>query len=449
MKQALSLLVLNYLRILARIQLLKNKPTIVGITGSAGKTSARNAIAATLQEPYKIKVSYKANSESGLPINILGMNLNSYSWISWAKVILLAPIKLLTYWPNHKIYIAEMAIDSPFPPKNMSYLLSIFKPDVGVFLNAQPMHSFNFDQLVTTTDPKERRVEVSKLIANEKGKMIVGLPKDGVAILNTDDENVYKFKDLTKAKTISFGKQGQAEIKIKKTVQSLKGTNFILEIAGEEIQLKFEKFILPENYAYTFSSAIACAKYFEIKAKQAANLLVENFKLPPGRSSLIKGINNSYILDSSYNSSAAALKDLLALLNTLAKNKKIALLGDMRELGEETQMEHETAAEQIIKTCDLVVLVGPAMKKYVLPILEKSKIEVHWFVTADLAVEFLKTRLKENDLLLVKGSQNELFLEIAVEQLMAEPEKANELLCRRGEYWDKKRSEWLEKNNQL
>ena len=121
----------------------------------------------------------------------------------------------------------------------------------------------------------------------------------------------------------------------------------------------------------------------------------------------------------------------------------------MRELGEETQMEHETAAEQIIKTCDLVVLVGPAMKKYVLPILEKSKIEVHWFVTADLAVEFLKTRLKENDLLLVKGSQNELFLEIAVEQLMAEPEKANELLCRRGEYWDKKRSEWLEKNNQL
>lgn len=446
MKQAISLLVLNYLRILARVQLLKNKPAIIGITGSAGKTSARNAIAAILQEPYKIKVSYKANSESGLPINILGMSLNNYSWINWAKVLLLAPVKLLTYWPNHKIYIAEMAIDSPFPPKNMSYLLSIFKPNVGVFLNAQPMHSFSFDKLVKALDPKKRRAEVSKLIANEKGKMIENLPENGMAVLNTDDNNVYQFKNLTAAKVVGFGKKDQAEIKIKKSLQSLAGTTFTLEIADKEVEIKFKEYVLPESYAYTFASAIACSMYFEIKPQQAADLLAKNFKLPPGRSSLIKGINHSYILDSSYNSSAAALLDLFQLLEQFSPGRKLVLLGDMRELGQEAQLEHELVAKKIKNNCDLAVLVGPAMKQYVLPILKQAGVETHWFATAQQAAELLKKELQKNDTLLVKGSQNELYLEMAVEQLMAEPKKANQLLCRRSEYWDKKRAEWLAKN---
>ena len=85
-----------------------------------------------------------------------------------------------------------------------------------------------------------------------------------------------------------------------------------------------------------------------------------------------------------------------------------------------------------------------------LPLLKKSrtKLKTAWFNTAQEAGEYLRPMMKKNDMLLVKGSQNELFLEMAVEQLMAEPALAIKVLCRRGKFWDQKRAQWLAQNNQ-
>ena len=115
----LQLAVLYYLRFWARLKLNIIRPDIIGITGSAGKTSCVQAIVAILGDSFRVKVSEKANSESGIPLNILGLTPNDYSVVDWLRLIFLAPIKALTNWEKYDIYLVELGIDSPRVPKNM------------------------------------------------------------------------------------------------------------------------------------------------------------------------------------------------------------------------------------------------------------------------------------------------------------------------------------------
>ncbi len=439
MKKLLSRLFLTYLRVLAQIQLFKIRPKIIGVTGSAGKTSARNAIFTIINKHFDVKCSFKANSETGLPLNILGLKINDYSWQDWLRVALLTPWQVLFNWQQYEIYLAEMAIDSPFEPKNMGYLLKIFQPDIGVFLNAMPLHSALFDELITTTDPKERSQEAARIISLEKGRMIAGLPANGTAILNADDVNVFRFKDITRANVIAFGQNEQAQVKIVSTAVSLTGTEFTFTYHGQTSTITLEQYVLPKHYAYSLAAAVGVAISLGLDFKQAVQD-VKDFSLPPGRSTLLTGINNSYILDSSYNASNQPTIDAIDLLEEVSLGRKMALLGDMRELGLESPREHRLLAEKVKTVCNRVVLVGPQMKKYVLPVLEESRVTVDWVANAYQAAAILQTELNKDDMLLVKGSQNTLLLEIAVEKLMAQPEKAEQLLCRRGKYWDQRRA---------
>ncbi|PIR62784.1 MAG: hypothetical protein COU65_01665, partial [Candidatus Pacebacteria bacterium CG10_big_fil_rev_8_21_14_0_10_42_12] len=137
MKRLLSGLVLRYFRSLAKIQLKRTKPLIIGITGSAGKTSAMTAVAAVLKDTRQVKTSDKANSESGIPLNILGLYPKSFAPSDWLRLMIQAPTKLainlVTNQEKYDTYVAELGIDSPFPPKNMGYLLTILHPDIGIF----------------------------------------------------------------------------------------------------------------------------------------------------------------------------------------------------------------------------------------------------------------------------------------------------------------------------
>lgn len=412
---------------------------IIGITGTAGKTSTLNAVHAALKDFRQVKTGFKVNSESGLPLHILGLNISNFTIAEWFSYIFLAPYKLLTNWEKYDTYIAEMAIDSPNPPKNMSYLLTILKPQVGVFLNARPMHSLQFDPLVSETDPEKRAAAVTKAIADEKGKLIVSLPKTGTAVLNADDSNVIAFAKKTQAKVISFGTDKAADIRVSEVRQNLDGTTVSLEYKKSKHQLHFPDYVLPGHFGLTLAAALATAASLGIDFAKAAKALEKNYRVPKGRSTLIQAINGAYIIDSSYNSSTAPAIDSLDMLDSLAKGRKLALLGDMRELGMEAAGEHQKVAHHAANICDQVILVGPLMKEYGLPIIEESGTPVKWFPSAQKAAEYLKNELKKDDVLLVKGSQNTLLLEIAVEALMKNPELAHDLLCRRGAYWDKQR----------
>lgn len=371
--------VLYYLKILAKIQLLKIKPLIIGVTGSVGKSSTTQMIAAALTENFQVKISEKANSETGLPLNILGFPGRSYGLIDWLWVIPLALIKLLTNWQKYQIYVAEMGVDSPNPPKNMSYLLSLFQPQIGVFLNVYPVHIEKFPNL--------------EAIAQEKGKLITSLPKNGWAILNKNDPRVRQFQHKTKAQVVIF--DGEAK-----------------------------------------SAALAVAKVLNVPQKTALSAIKKHYHPLPGRMTIIAGIKNTTLIDSSYNASRAPMLLALEKLKTIGKGKKIAVLGDMRELGIHAKREHELVAKKAFSVADQIVTIGPLTKKY----FKAKSAKLHQFDNTYQALSFIKKKLiKGGETILIKGSQNTLFLEIITEGLMNNPEKAKDLLCRRGKFWDNKR----------
>lgn len=484
----MGLAFLTYLRILAKLQLAKvnllrkltskNPVMIVGITGSVGKTSTMLATVAALKDSFKVKYSEKANSESGIPLNILGLTMKDYSIFDWLRVAVFLPLMLFLNWQDYDVYVVEMGVDEPTEPKNMSYLLKIIRPQIGVFIGVTSVHSQQFEKLFTSevkTGTPPRCVSLEKVlnaIADEKAKLIASLPKDGFAVLNLNDRFVTERKGLTRAKTIGVGTD--KDIHVEKVSSSKEGTSIKYSFSGTTIHERSSMYsqkgiVLPEAYAINFGLAIGVAAALGIMPQKAIDGIKRNFKMPPGRCSLIKGIKNILIIDSSYNSSpkaSLAILDLLDDLGRKTRRKKIAVLGDMRELGNQSKIEHENLAEATVKIADEIVLVGPEMEKHFLPkalkagwkpgcyreehasldsslsfrmTSNKAKKLVHIFKNACFAAEFLKKHLQGGELLLVKGSQNTIFLEIVVETLMADKSKSDELLCRRGTYWEGKR----------
>ena len=236
MKKALSLALLNYFRVLARLQLRKNNPIIVGVTGSAGKTTMMHAIRAVLQEKYVVKISEKANSQSGLSLNILGLDPHSFSLLDWLRMALLAPIKLATNWEKYQLYIAEMGIDSPDEPANMENLLKILRPQIGVFSSLTLVHAEAFDHLVTERDVKKKAVALMAEIAKEKAKIITRLPATGTAVFNGDDPIIRAACTSTQAAQTSFGTNSSSAVRLLKTSWQAQGTSFVLRHHKQGIQ---------------------------------------------------------------------------------------------------------------------------------------------------------------------------------------------------------------------
>lgn len=440
MKRLLFATILLYLKFFAKLQLLKLQPIVIGITGSNGKTSAMASVEAVLKQNCRIKVSHKANSEIGLPLDILGLKIKKNSISEWLQFVLKAPWQVLKSKKTYDIYIAEMGVDSPFPPQNMSYLLSFIRPTVGIFLNARAVHSEPYQPLAKETDPEKRKAELISLIAQEKGKMIETLPASGTAILNYDDENVRITGQHSSATATYYGKDSDLPMVIKRSIQSLKGTTFNFSYNSEQITIDVANALLPHHFAYSIAPALLAGIACNLTITQAVQSFNTHFKLPPARSSLIPGVNGSIILDSSYNAATQTMIDSLELLS-LSNGRKLALLGDIRELGDVTQSEHEMVAQVAAELCDEIFLVGPYMKAYALPVIKEKNTPVTWFRHAGEAAGHIKKILKKDDLLLVKASQNTLLFEIAVELLMACPEDAEKLLCRREPFWNKKRAE--------
>lgn len=451
MKAFFAPLILAYLRFFAKLQLQKNAGAkIIGITGSAGKTGCQTAVVAALGKKIKVKSSRKANSESGIPLDILGLSVKDYSLLDWSRLILLAPFQLLTNWRHFDAYVVEMGIDSPFPPKNMSHLLTIIQPNIGIFLNAKALHSEAFDQLVTADSATERDNKITDLIAAEKGKLIQSLAPNGLAIVNRDDARVWQLSQKIKAKVLSFStKQVSADLLLTDWSIALTGTRFVFKInlpqSKDNLELNFKHKLIAHHYAQALSSAILLALELGLSPQEIKVNLEKNWQLEPGRSTLIAGYNNSYLLDSSYN--ASGMLEMIELSAQLAKNepkitRSLAILGDMRELGQEADSAHRAVAELAAKNFEIVYLVGPLMHQFALPILQKAvdkglgKIKsVKSFVDSATAGRELVSEIKAGDLILLKGSQNTIFIEKAVEILMAKPQTAKQILCRQSDWW--------------
>ncbi|MFH1959597.1 MAG: Mur ligase family protein [Patescibacteria group bacterium] len=436
MKKQAEKYILMWLRLIARLQIKKNKPTIIGVTGSAGKTSTVKAIGEVLKTKHSVKCTLKGNSETGIPLELLGIPIKNYTGLRWIGVILLSIWQVIFYWPKYELLIVEMGIDSDQIPKNMTYLLKIIKPMVGIFLNVNNVHGANFSGKDTI-----------KAITTEKGKLLSSLPENGLAIFSADHPSIVNLEKNIRAKKKKFSINQHSDMQLLKYDVSLNGTKFIFLAGGKQFVLNLANQVHFKEAFGGFASALLAGEYFGVNIEDGVNALEKRFKLLPGRMTVLEGINNSVILDSSYNSSLEPTSATLRMLNKIsARGKKIAILGDMREIGKQEKQDHEKLAEVVAKNADEVILVGPLTAKYILPKLKKlkfAKTKIHSFITSYEALGTVKKIIEPHDLILVKGSQNTIFLEIIVKAIMAHPEQASKILCRQTRYWERQRKQLI------
>ncbi|MFA4936704.1 MAG: Mur ligase family protein [Patescibacteria group bacterium] len=418
------------LKVLARSTITRYQPRVVGITGSVGKTSTKEAIAAILALRYSVGQTNKNfNNEIGLPLTIIGAKNSGYrNPITWLIIFVRALWQIIV--KNNKypeFLILEMGIDHK---GDMDYLLSIVQPEAGVLTAVSEVHL----EFLGSIDN----------VVYEKGKLLRSLPKQGIAVINCEDQRLLTLLDKIKAKIITFGFSNQAQVwadgiqMSKNNNNEVQGLSFKLHYGGGVTPLLLPQ-VLGRHQINIALAAAAIGLGLEFTAVDVSSAL-RNFTFPPGRMKLIPGVKNTKVIDDSYNSSPLALKEALKTLADFPLNgqaKRWAILGDMLELGADSIKLHRECGE----------LVANLGIDYLMTVGEQSRDlgrgagasgfgrdnYVH-FATAQEAALFVKDKLCEGDVLLIKGSQG-IRMERAVKELMADPTKANDLLVRQYKPW--------------
>ena len=421
---------------LARATIRRYKPIIIGITGSVGKTSTREVVFAVLSKKYRVRQAEKNyNNEIGFPLAILGISHYGRNIFKWLFALIHVNLRLSALVRDQypEILVLEYGVDRP---DDMDYLLSIAKPHIAIVtaIGDIPVHVEFFK------DPEE-------LIA-EKTKLVQALPDDGTAILNHDDFAVYGMKDKTKARVITFGIEEHANVKIANHELRIKkdknednvpdGVSFKIEHKGNVVPMRlYNTFGVPQ--VYSAAAAASAGITLGLNLVDISEALAQ-FNPPPGRLRLLEGIKNSWILDDTYNAAPESMRLALDTLKDLPGKRKIVVLGDMLEIGKYSEAAHRAVGDQAAKFVDLLFCVGPRTKF----VAEEARMrgmkheKVLLFDNSESAGQALDPLIRDGDLILVKGSQS-MRMEKAVEEIMAHPEKAAELLVRQDAHWRNKK----------
>lgn len=407
---------------------------VIAVTGTAGKTSTKDAIFAVLNTQFKVKRNEKSmNSDFGLLLTILDIPSGFSSALTWFWLLIKAAFNSL-FKDHSEILLLEYGVDKP---GDMDFLTSVARPDVAIMTNIYPGHldSGQFENV--------------EGIFSEKSKLAYALKPNGKLILNTDNSFLYDFeKNWKKKGVITFGKNEEADYLISSAKTSLDGVNFM--ITHHDIKMHVSAPIVGGYQCYVLTPAIICADLFAIPLQNALNTLTK-FRLPPGRMNVIEGVNGSTILDGSYNASPEVVKESLKALHDVAKeadsvlkkgdkpHRRIAVLGNMNELGDDAKTLHELVGAEVKDSADVLITVGGNAKLIGEIALGKGMDEksVFYFNTSVEAAEFFKKKIEEGDIILVKGSQNNVRLEKFVKEIMARPEDAKKLLVRQEKVWEK------------
>ncbi|MFH1461072.1 MAG: UDP-N-acetylmuramoyl-tripeptide--D-alanyl-D-alanine ligase [Patescibacteria group bacterium] len=413
------------LKILAKMTLWRYQPVVVAVTGSVGKTSTKEAIYYTLRKRFRVRRNIKNyNNEIGVPLTILGQDIapaaNLFGFFGWLWIILKGLANFIWSYRYPEILVLEMGARQP---GDMDYLMSFVPVKIGVLtaIGEFPVHLEFFP-------------EKDKLI-QEKATLVKSLIKDGWAILNYDDLSVRMVGDdlPEKTKIINYGfgqgadlKIANYELKINDLEKRDLGVSFKLDFKGSIVPIKLNR-ALARQQAYAATAAAAVGLCFGLNLVEISNAL-RKFRTLAGRTRLIKGIKNTWIIDDSYNASPLAT---IAALETLGEfpGRKIAVLGDMLELGNQTEIAHQQVGQKAAQVADLLFLVGERII-FTAQAAEQeglSQDKIFKFAQSEQAGLSLQEKLEPGDIILVKGSRS-LAMEKVIKEIMAFPEKAGRLL---------------------
>ncbi|HEX7101111.1 MAG TPA: UDP-N-acetylmuramoyl-tripeptide--D-alanyl-D-alanine ligase [Nitrolancea sp.] len=340
----------------------KFNPHLIGITGSVGKTSTKEAVGAVLSQHFNtLKTPRSYNSESTMPLTILQMG------------------------PEHEAAVIEMGT---YGPGEIALLASIAVPQIGIVTNVGPSHM--------------ERMGTIEAIAQAEGEVIDALPDDGIAILNYDDERVRAMTSRTNARPFFFGLDAKADLWADQVIShGFDGITLQAHYQGEAVDLALP--LMGKHHAYTALAASAAGLALGLSWDEiAAGLKTCGERL---RFITLPGPAGSTILDDTYNASpvsCVAALDLLAELD----GRHIAVFGDMYELGPAEEEAHRIVGRHVAQTADLLYVVGERVHW----IAEEAHshnpaIEIHQAPDKPVLAAMLRSALRAGDYVLVKGAR--------------------------------------------
>ncbi len=386
----------------------KYEPKVVGVTGSSGKTTTKEAIATVLGHKYRVFKNFGSyNGRYGLPIALGDLS------------------------PADEVAVLEMACDSF---GEIAELARVTKPQVGVITTINRTHLAYLGTLNN--------------IAAEKGRLIESLPYTGAAILNADDPRVAGLVPLTQARMLTYGLQSGADVRAADLKLSRDGMDFTLHYDGRA----YPGFtpLVGRHQIYSLLAAVAVGLIFNISPEAALDALRRMARVP-GRMNLLPGRQGALILDDTYNASPEAMTAALDTLVELPGAHKVASVGDIPELGDiesEThrQMGHyaATRVERLVTKGEMAQAMAAAAREAGL-----GQHAVCVTFTDEDAAAAVSDLLSPDTVVLVKGGAG-LRLEQVVQKLLANPQQDSVQLVRQGAVWARVRPRrparptWLE-----
>jgi UDP-N-acetylmuramoyl-tripeptide--D-alanyl-D-alanine ligase len=409
-KDKLEKLLKKILRILSIGILRKYNPIVIGITGSAGKTSTKEAIYTILKNKFRCRRNRgNFNNEIGVPLTILGNYSETKGKIFWIFVLIKSILNILfglkRFYPN--VLILELAADKP---GDIKYLVDIVKPQIGIItaIGKIPVH-----------------VEFYKnpeAVAREKGKLIESLSSDGFAVLNRDDEFVYNLREKTKAKKIFYGFSENSDIHLGNFSHRIdknnipEGISLKAEYKGSFIPMRLNN-VLGKPQAYVIGATISVGLIMGMNLVEISQELL-NYQAPKRRMKIEKGIKKTIILDDSYNASPISMKSALETLQSLPAKRKLAILADMLEIGEYSEQAHREIGRIVSKISNILITIGEKAK-LISDSANRAGLEkenIFSFKDSEEAKKEIKDIVKKEDLILIKGS-NSMRLDKIIEEI--------------------------------
>lgn len=419
------------LTLIAKAILWRHNPRVIAVTGSVGKTSTKDAIYMVLKGEGSVRKSDKSfNSELGVPLSIIGASSGWNSPLAWLGVMWNGVAQIFHAKGTYpKTLVLEVGADRP---GDISRIAKWIKPHVVVItrLPEVPVHIEFFPTLES--------------LVEEKLSLAKGLRKEGTLILNADDARVLAAKDKMRARTVTYGMNPISDIRASNVQflapgeHTMGGLNFKLDFDGKSLPVLMPN-VYAESYLTIALAALATAYVCEVNMVTAIGDLAL-YETPPGRVRLIAGVKGTVLIDDTYNSSPAATEAGLHMLRDIPFGKrKIAMLGDMLELGKHTIDAHEKIGREAKECADVLVTVGLRAKQFAkgARAAKMNPKKISEFDDAITAAESVKDLLKAGDVIYIKGSQG-MRMERAVKILMNEPEHAKDLLVRQEKEWEGK-----------
>jgi UDP-N-acetylmuramoyl-tripeptide--D-alanyl-D-alanine ligase len=422
MKDLIKPFIITILTREAKLVLARHKPFIIGVTGNLGKTSTKDAVYAVMKDHFYVRRSEKSmNTEFGAPLTILGEKSGWSNPLSWIKILVRG---FFVIWqkdyPTH--LVLEIGADRPGDIKSIT---SWIKPNIVVVTQ--------FGQVPVHIEFFENR----DAIIQEKGYLVEALAEDGVFIYNADDHDAQILLAKTKAITISVGIHNEAEVKagtVKIYGNPIEGTETDVMIDGAAHHLVLSS-VIGKSPVYAALPALAVAKVLAIPYEIACASLRDADK-PKGRMRILPGINGSILIDDTYNASPKATEHGLQTLASLDVKHKIAVLGDMLELGSHTKEEHHKIGMIAAKSCHKLFTVGIRSRITAEGALDGGMLDdniMQCDTSMDAGRELVKV-LKAGDVVYLKGSQG-IRMERAMKMILAETHIPDQVLVRQEKEW--------------